>query len=240
MRSVLVAVQFLTVLPWPEDRAATAEEIGRSSVFFPLVGFFLGVVLLLFKWLLDPYLPSAILSVVLVGLLVFSTGALHLDGLGDTFDGLGAKGGREEALKAMRDSRTGVFGVLAVVLVVILKVRAIELLEAEQALLVAPVLGRWAMVILAHDSTAAHEGLGTTMVEHVSRLHLFVATAIALSLAAGLSGTSGILIALPVSILTLLSKGYFHRRLGGVTGDIFGAVGELAETLAFVLFASLS
>lgn len=238
MRSLLVALQFLTVFPWPQQTNPSPEEIGKSSFLFPVVGFCLGLLLVLSNWLLEPHLPSGILSLVLVTLLILMTRGLHLDGLGDTFDGLGAKGGRENALKAMADSRTGIFGLLAVVVVLAFKFRAVELITEErwQALLLAPLLGRWAMVVLAYGSDSARQGLGQMMVEHVGGWNLFLATAITLVLVLGLSGRTGLWVVLWISFLTAGSRRYFHRRLGGVTGDTFGAVGELSETLALVLF----
>lgn len=241
VRSLLAAFQFLTVLPWSRTVTPTPEEIGRSTPFFPLVGFFLGLILVLCNRFLEPYLASEILSLIIVTLLILMTRALHLDGLGDTFDGLGAKGDRENALKAMRDSHIGVFGLLAVLIVVVLKFRAIELMEEtrEQGLLLAPVFGRWAMVVLAYRAVSAREGLGRIMVEHVRGHHLLLATAVTLVLVIAFSGRVGLLITIGILLFTLSSRFYLHRRLGGVTGDTFGAVGELTETFSLVVFASL-
>ena len=241
MRAFLTALKFLTVFPWPRKFPTSQGEIGRSAPLFPVVGLCLGLVLVLVNHLLDPYLSPGILSALLVTLLILMTRALHMDGLGDTFDGLGAKGDRETALKAMGDSRTGIFGLLAVVVVIVFKLRAIEVLGdgREQALLLAPVLGRWAMVILAFGAESAREGMGRIMVDHVQGRHLLLATAFSLLLIIPLAGRTGLLIALSVVLLTLISSRVLHRRLGGVTGDTFGAVGELSETTALVIFASV-
>jgi len=241
MRAFLTALKFLTVFPWPRKFPTTPGEIGRSAPFFPVVGVCLGLVLVLVNRLLDPYLNQGILSALLVTLLILMTRALHLDGLGDTFDGLGAKGDREIALRAMADSRIGVFGLVAVVVLIVFKLRAIDVLGdgRDQALLLAPVLGRWAMVVLAFGSESAREGMGRIMVEHVQGRHVLLATAFTLLLIIPIAGRTGLLIALSVALLTLVSSRVLHRRLGGVTGDTFGAVGELSETTAFVIFASV-
>lgn len=175
----------------------------------------------------------------LVTLLILMTRGLHLDGLGDTFDGLGAGGSREDTLRVMDDSHTGVFGLLAILVVVLFKIRALEAMGEErwQALLIAPVLGRWAMVVLAYGSRSAREGLGRVLVEHLRGGHLVLATVMTLILVAVFSGQIGLWIALGVAVFTVGSRRYFHHRLGGVTGDTFGAVGELSETSAFVFFA---
>jgi adenosylcobinamide-GDP ribazoletransferase len=239
MRLFWTALRFLTVFPWPKSLTSTPEEIGKSAALFPLVGFCLGLVLVFFSRLLHPYLDSTFLGITLVALMILLTRAFHLDGVGDTFDGLGAGGGPQEALRAMDDSRVGVFGLVAVVVVLAFKFHALAVLGDWRGLLLAPVLGRWAMVVLAYDSKAAHAGLGQIMVENVRGWHLFWATLLTLVLIVIFAPRVGLWSALWVSLLTLLSKNYLRRRLGGVTGDTFGAVGELSETLALVIFASV-
>jgi adenosylcobinamide-GDP ribazoletransferase len=239
MKSFLAALQFLTIFPWPRRAERTADEIAAGSVFFPVIGFLLGLVLVLVNSALKPFVPAGILSVALVALLALLSRGLHLDGLADTFDGLGAGGERARVLRVMDDPCTGVFGVLAVVLVVFFKDRAIELMDAERwrALLMAPLLGRWAMVLLAYRSLAAREGLGSTLIGHMAGRHFFFATVVAGVLATVFSGVVGIALMIGIAFFTLACKSYFHRRLGGVTGDIFGAVGELSETSVLVFFA---
>lgn len=241
MRSFLAALQFLTVFPWPRVPAPTPKEIGSSTPFFPLVGFLLGLVLVACDRILEPLLPAGVLSVALVLLLVLMTRGLHLDGLGDTFDGVGARGDREGALRAMRDSHVGVFGLLAVVIAVTLKIRAIDAMGETrvQGLLLAPILGRWAMVVLAYRSVSAREGLGRTIVDAMRGRYLTLATAMTLVGVFAFSGMVALWIAAGVLLFTLGSRSYLHRRFGGVTGDTFGAVGEVAETLTLVAFASI-
>ena len=136
---------------------------------------------------------------------------------------------------------TCVLCLLAVLLVVIAKVRAIDFLGEgrAQALLVSPLLGRWAMVILAYRSKAARPGLGQIMAEHVRGKHLLPATLFTLAIVVIFARPIGLWIALGISLFALLSRHYLHRRFGGLTGDMFGAVGELAETLALAVFASV-
>lgn len=239
MKSFFAAFQFLTILPWPKRAGRSADEIGKAAVFFPLVGLVLGAILVLINYALKLFVPAALLGVTLVALLAWLSRGFHLDGLADTFDGLGAGGGRERILKIMDDPRTGVFGVLAVVLVILFKARSIEMMDTERwrALLVAPLMGRWAMTLLAYRSTAAKAGLGALLLDSLRPADIFFATAIALVLVAGFSGVVGIGIMLWVGLFVTACKYFFHRRLGGVTGDTFGAVEELSETSALLLFA---
>jgi adenosylcobinamide-GDP ribazoletransferase len=193
----------------------------------------------LVNFLLLPFASAGLLSVILITLLAFMTRGLHLDGVGDTFDGLGAGGDRDRVLSIMDDSHTGVFGLIAIVLVLFFKIHAIESIDVDRwrALLVAPILGRWAMVLLAYRSKAAKAGLGSNLIEHLQTKHFLLATLVTLLLVAAIWRRNGIVMMAWVAVFTIASKNYFHRRLGGVTGDIFGAVGELSETSVMVLLA---
>jgi adenosylcobinamide-GDP ribazoletransferase len=237
--ALFAALQFLTLCPWPARMDYTDADIGRSAIFFPVIGLILGSILVVVNFVLAPFASAALLSVILVGLSAFVTRGLHLDGLGDTFDGLGAGGGRDRMLTVMGDSRIGVFGLIAVVLVLLLKIHALESIDADrwQTLLIALILGRWAMVLLAYRSKAAKDGLGSRLIDHLKTKYFLIATLLTLLLVAAIWRSNGIVMMAWVAIFTVASKIYFHRRLGGVTGDTCGAVGELSETSVMVLLA---
>lgn len=239
MNSFFVALQFLTLFPSPRRMGRSADEAGPSAIFFPVVGFLLGLILVAVNFLLEPFASPGLTSVALVAILALLTGGLHLDGLGDTFDGLGAGGDRERMLGIMDDSHTGAFGLIAIVLLLFFKIHALESIDHERwrALLAAPILGRWAMVLLGYRSQAAKPGLGSTLIDHLKTKHLAFATFITLLLVAAVLRGVGIAVMVWIAIFTLASKMYFHRRLGGVTGDTFGAVGELSETSVLVIIA---
>jgi adenosylcobinamide-GDP ribazoletransferase len=174
-----------------------------------------------------------------VTLLALLTGGLHLDGVGDTFDGLGAGGDRERMLRIMDDSHTGAYGLIAIVLLLFFKIHALEIIDSERwrALLAAPILGRWAMVLLAYRSQAAKPGLGSTLIDRLETKHVIVTTFITLMLVAAILRGAGIALMIWITVFTLASKSYFHRRLGGITGDTFGAVGELSEASVMIILA---
>ena len=239
MNAFFAALQFLTLFPRPGWMQHSTDGAGRSAVFFPIVGLLLGLILVLVNFLLLPFASAGLLSVILVILLAFMTRGLHLDGVGDTFDGLGAGGDRDHILKVMDDSHTGAFGVVAIVSVLFLKIHSLESMDVDRwrALLVAPILGRWAMVLLAYRSKAAKVGLGSNLLDHLQTKHFLLATVLTLLLVAPIFRWNGIVMMAWVGIFATASKSYFHRRLGGVTGDIFGAVGELSETSVMVLLA---
>jgi adenosylcobinamide-GDP ribazoletransferase len=216
-----------------------ADQAGAAAIFFPVIGLLLGLILVLANFLLQPFASPALSSVVLVTILAVITRGLHLDGLGDTFDGLGAGGERERVLRVMDDSHTGAFGLIAIVLLLFFKIHAIESIEGDRwrALLAAPVLGRWAMVLLGYRSQAAKPGLGSTLVDHLNDKHVYLASFIAVVLVAAILRGAGIVMIIWIALFALTAKRFFHRRLGGVTGDTFGAVGEMSETSLLVLLA---
>ena len=239
MKSFFAALQFLTLFPCPTRIDYANADVGRSAIFFPVIGLILGSLLVLANFLLEPFASAGLSSVILVSLLAFMTRGLHLDGVGDTFDGLGAGGDRDRILRVMADSHIGVFGLIAIVLVLFLKIHALESLDVDRwrTLLLAPILGRWALVLLAYRSKAAKDGLGSRLIDHVQTKHLLLATLLTLLLVAAIWRRNGIVMMAWVAIFATASKSYFHRRLGGVTGDTFGAVEELSETSVMVLLA---
>lgn len=236
MRFFWPAFKFLTAFSWPKSVAVTPQETGQSTPFFPLVGLGLGFILVLSNQILEPYLESEILGVVLVSFLILLTRGRHLQGLGEIFEAIGSRGG-----ETTKSNNIGIFGFLAVMVVVMLKFRAIEVMGEVrgQGLLLAPVLSRWSMVISAYNSQSTRDGMGRILIAQVRGRHLFLATVIALILVILIGGRPGLWIALWVSLLTLLGGWYLDRLTGGVRGDGVGTVGEICEAFALVLFASL-
>jgi adenosylcobinamide-GDP ribazoletransferase len=235
----VAALQFLTIWPWPRRATRSSEEIGSSAIFFPVVGLLLGSVLALLDLVVGTFASPGVTAVLVVALLAWLTRGLHLDGLADTFDGLGAGGDRERMLRIMDDSHTGAFGLIAIVIVLFLKIHALESIETGRwrALLTAPILARWAMALLAYRSQPAKPGLGAAFLEYLNGKHVLIATIITLILVGALLGGVAIALAVWVALLSFVSKQYFHRRLGGITGDTFGALGELSEASVLAILA---
>jgi adenosylcobinamide-GDP ribazoletransferase len=237
MNSFFAALQFLTIIPGPKNLPSV--DWGWAAIFFPVIGLLLGAVLVLSDFPLRLLASPGLCAAVLVAVLAFLTRALHLDGLSDTFDGLGAGGDRDRMLAIMDDSHVGAFGMIAVLLVLILKIEAIQSTDADRwrLLLAAPILSRWAMVVLGYRSLPAKPGLGSSFIGHLENKHVAVASIISVMLLAVILRAGGIALILLTGLFTWAIKTYFHRRLGGINGDIFGAVGELTETFALVFLA---
>jgi adenosylcobinamide-GDP ribazoletransferase len=236
MNPFFAALAFLTKIPVPGQEKINEDALIKSSAYFPAVGMIMGGILLLSYNLLQylfPFNPS-ITAVLLLALWVFLTGALHLDGLADTFDGIGGGITIEDRLRIMKDTHTGTFGMVAVILLLLLKYNFLfnlEGLKLAGALFFSPLLGRWAMVVLMYTTPYARkkESLGRPFIEKIGTNQLAVATVS--TLAAGfLYPRFFFPFLLPLTVLSIaISRMFFLRKLGGITGDCLGTVNELIE-----------
>ncbi len=231
MRDLLVACRFLTALPLP--RSAPAGDLGDAARWFPLVGGLLGAILAGAALGVDRVAPPLLGAVLVVAAWALLTGGLHLDGLADTLDGLGGGWSRDEALAIMRDVRTGAYGVTGIALVLAVKITGLAGLPASarwRALVVAPVLGRLAPLLLARwCAPAREEGAGHAFALAVTPRALGVATLLALAVGLGLLGAWGLLLLGLVAGWTAAFALYLRWRLGGLTGDCLGALVESVE-----------
>jgi len=242
--SFLAALRFLTIIPLPGRREASPEELGRSIVYFPLVGVIIGLILVGLNWLLGLLLPSALISVLLVVSLVAISGALHLDGLVDTCDGLAGGKTVEERWRVMDDSRAGGFGIIGVCCLLLVKYVALNNVPASwlmQTLVLMPLLSRWAMVYaLFAYPYAKPSGLGKVFKQGASRLRFIVATLIALVAAVILAQLAGFVIMLAIWVIALAVATYLKGKFGGLTGDTYGAINEVAEVCVLILVCLLA
>lgn len=228
---------FLTRLPLGGARDVSGADVARGAWAFPLVGAALGAAVAGVALAADLALPPLAAAALAVAFGLFATGALHLDGLADSADGLGGRT-RERALEIMRDHAVGAYGAAAITLDLILRVTLIATLleegEALAALVVAGTVSRAAVLPLALwlPYARAEPGPGAALSGQLTggRATAGLAIAAALSLASlGLHGLGVLALAALVSLaIGLLAR----RRLGGVTGDTLGATVELVELTA--------
>jgi adenosylcobinamide-GDP ribazoletransferase len=243
-RSWRVALSLFTVLPAGAGRDLGEGAAARAAYWLPAVGLLLGAVaaggMVLVRWGgADPgrQLLGAAVAVALLGGL---TGGLHLDGLADTADGLGSRRPAGEALAIMRRSDVGPLGVAALVLVILVQVAALAALPrgrpAAAGLVLAAVTGRVAMLLATGAPAARPGGFGalvagrTWAAGRVAGAAALLAAALGGGLLAG--GWPAALRALVAALAGLLAgnglRAVARRRLGGMTGDVFGAVNEVA------------
>ena len=231
-----LALTFLTVFPWFRFDEVTSGDLARSMFWFPWVGAILGLVYWGAGVGLSHLFPAAAAAALLLTLTVLLTRGLHLDGLADTVDGLGGGSTPETSLAIMKDSRVGAFGAVSLVLVLLIKFAFLMVLfdqGRERSLVLFPLISRWGQVLLAGMAPYARPsgGLGQALTEGATRRRLAGATLCTLLLSFLAGGYSGPLSLVLAGLVVWGSSRYFRRRLGGVTGDIYGAVNEILETL---------
>lgn len=230
MDAFLVALQFLTRIPVNAGYVTGAASLGRSVVYYPLVGLLLGGLLSVMATLLAGG-PSFLLAALVLTVWVLVTGGLHLDGLADCADAwIGGHGDQQRSLDIMKDPASGPIAVSVLILVLMVKFAALATLF-EQArvapLLIAPVLGRAAILALMLSTHYRRpQGLGAALSEQLPRL------AAQWSLA-GSALLGAVLLGLPVLLVAGGIVFWVRRsalsRLGGATGDVYGAAVELTE-----------
>jgi adenosylcobinamide-GDP ribazoletransferase len=236
-----LAIGFLTIIPIRADSQSAASPDARdlacSVRAFPAVGLLLGGVLVSLYWPLGRLLPAALTAVLLVAVHALVSGGLHLDGLADTFDALGSRGNAARKLVVMRDSRIGAHGAVALTLLLVGKVllvmHLVDQQAASRALFLMPLLPRFGVVVLivlfpyARRSGLGSPFAGAGLAELAAAAGVSAILFLPFSNVGAWAGASAAL-AVQLAFARLLS-----RKLGGLTGDVYGASVELGE-LSFI------
>jgi len=240
-RALLLALQFLTVIPIKGSETLDKKALGLSLLYYPLIGLLLGLLLISVAWFASWLFSPLLAATLVVAAWVLLTGALHIDGLADCADAwVGGFGNRERTLRLMKDPTSGPVAVAVVVLLLLVKVAAVyEVLSPPAAdasslspwwaLLMAPVMGRLCLLSLLLTTPYVREaGLGEALSQHFPRR-----AAYCLCLLFGglllLAGVVGLAVLLAVVLLLWLLRQQMLKRLGGCTGDTLGATTELVE-----------
>lgn len=238
LTDVVAAFQFLTRLQVMR-LDYRFDTISRSAKFFPLVGLVLGAMYAGLFRLLAPHLPAdvAALGVVLFAILI--TAGLHEDGMADVADAFGGGWDRQRILDIMKDSRLGSYGALAIVLSVLSRVLLLGHLPATRLFAIvvaAEVLSRWTVLPLGFALPGARKqnGLGATLARQISSLSLVLGTVVAAGLVYWLMRGGAWLPCAAAVVVTLLSGLYYRWRLGGLTGDCFGATIQMTTVAVYL------
>ena len=230
------AIQFLTIFPTPLRHKVADKTSGQSLTYFPLVGLILGGILLGLHYGLILVLPSPVVNALLIIALVILTGAHHLDGFIDTCDGVIAGESKKERLTIMSDSKVGAFGIVGAILLLLLKYASLSAAPILPALLLMPTLSRWVMVsIIFAFPYAKRYGMGLAFKQGTNWQGLTIATIISLIVAVALLKLWGLALMAALWLIAFGIASYFRSRLGGLTGDNYGAINEMAEVLVLLL-----
>jgi adenosylcobinamide-GDP ribazoletransferase len=235
------AVALLTRIPVARDQA----EDGHPGVvpWFPVVGAAIGLAVAGIYAVATLVLPPLVASAIAVAGGVVLTGGFHEDGLADTTDAVGGSFDRREALRIIRDPRLGTYGAVAVVLSVVIRVAALASLSTSAAVALLPVahgLSRAAAAgALAAVRPAAEDGLGATYWRTSTRTAAALAIGIALILAAVALGPWAAVVVAVAAGAAFVAGWVPIRRLGGMTGDVLGAVQQAVEAAVLVAGTAL-
>ena len=237
MRNVRIAFGLMTTLPFrlPEDWSA--GDSGRAAVWYPLVGLVIGALTWLAWQGAILVLPPLVAGVVALVVWVVLTGGLHLDGLADCCDGLLASATEERRLEIMKDPHVGAFGVIGLILVLFLKAAALASLITVVgfAILLAASLARWCILPAGLLPLARSTGMGADFMAGFRRSFMLGGAIIPLVIAIllGIRGILSLLAGIGAAGLVLL---FARSRIGGVTGDVFGLIVEVVETVVLLTF----
>jgi adenosylcobinamide-GDP ribazoletransferase len=235
-RPLVAALSFLTAFPVARGAEIDGRDLRRGAVLFPLVGAVVGALVATVAWGAGRVLPPFGAAILGVASGVVATAALHLDGLGDVADGIGASLGGRDPREAMRDPRLGTFGIAAVALDLLLKSSLLsalvvagfpwEVVAAGSISRVAPIAMAWRLPYLGGGSGRWTDGIGGGA--------LAAAFFIGLAISIPCAGLATPAMVLGVAVVAIVLGRWSRRRLGGATGDVFGATIELGETFALV------
>ena len=235
----LLAVQFLTKIPITIHSSVEEKNMARAMAYFPIVGLLLGALAAAIHYLLSFVITAATSDLMTIAFLVIITGNLHGDGLMDSADGLFSGRPREGILTIMKDSRVGSHGVIAGSLALLAKfvlLGQLPLASKEWALVLVLALGRWAQVYAATIYPYARTGGGTgSFTENVKARELFWASLTVLVPIILSLGWQGSILAGSVLIGTVGLAHYMAGKIGGITGDILGALNEWTEVLTLLI-----
>lgn len=240
MKSLLLALQFLTVIPL-KIKAANEAEISRAQIYFPAVGLILGLILGLVNIFLSVLeFPQFAINIILVALLAILTGGLHLDGLADTADALLSGKDKDGMLSIMRDAHIGAMGVISLICIMLLKIAFLSSLNMQSKimpLVLMCILSRWALVfVIFLFPYARQEGKAKVFKEGASLKITALSTVITLVLVLLAGQLKGLLVFAAVAPTAYLTAKAISRKFDGLTGDTLGAINEITElTVLFCL-----
>jgi adenosylcobinamide-GDP ribazoletransferase len=243
MKNFLLALQFLTIIPL-KIKSVEDKEIADSLIYFPIAGLFIGLILIGINGLLVFLnFPKLTIDTILVVSLTAITGAMHLDGLSDTADALLSAKSKDEMLKVMRDPHIGVMGTISIISILFLKITFLFSINPSlipTALILICVLSRWSLVFsLFLFPYARQEGKAKVFTEGITPKIFILATLIALLCALIVTQLKGLLILGIITLVAYLIGKFISKKIGGITGDILGAINELVEVTTLFSIAIL-
>lgn len=239
-----VAAAFLTRLPIRLGDTGGMAALARASRCFPVVG--LGIGLLggiLYALAIAIDLPPLLAAVIAIAGVTAATGALHEDGLADTVDGFGGGGDRDRKLQIMRDSRIGTYGVVALVLALGARIGALASFEDDGDAVAAMILCQAAsralvVAVMRGAPLARSDGLAVSA-GRPTQATMLVALALGGIIAVLFAGFDGAVAAVVGAAIAWAIAALARQQIGGVTGDVLGAVQQGSEIAMLLTLVAL-
>jgi adenosylcobinamide-GDP ribazoletransferase len=234
---VIIAFQFLTRIPMPSI-AFEADSLSRAIKFFPLVGLVVGSGAVLLQKMLLSHLNRPLMALVVLIYFVLITGCLHEDGLADTADGFGGGWTKNEVLVILRDSRIGSYGATALLLSLLARYLLLASLPLEHFaayVISSQVLCRWSSLPLSYFLRSAREGdgQGARIAKLTSLSSLAFGSIFSFAVVVFAQRWAAWVSLLVATLAVALSGWLYSRKIGGVTGDCFGATNQLTEIAVY-------
>ena len=235
------AWEFLTIIPLAGNRAVKAEELARSMAYFPFVGLILGGIIALSNIMLLKILPASVVDALLIAVLIILTRGLHIDGFVDTIGGL-AGGKTRKISYIMRDHRVGALGIVGVIMLIMIKYLSLNSAPTASKnfiLIAMPMMSRWLQGGFYKYVSLCKAGWhGKGICKGVRGRQVGIATIFTALVLIFLFKFNAILIMGLMGIVTYLIGLYFKKILGGITGDVIGAVSEANEVIFLLIVIS--
>ena len=232
-----VAIAFLTRVPVKHDEEIRLE---RSAGLFPLVGIFIGIIAGTIYYLCNTAMNPIAAAAVTITFSTLITGAFHLDGLADIFDGLVGGWNKSQRLEILKDSRHGTYGVVAIVLQLIIQVTLLSSFTGPDGFLILIVTHSLARVtpvcLMLLPAAPGHEGMGASISKRVKVIDLLTALVIAIPITFYVTNFGTIPLIVSLIILNLFFAFWVKGKIGGLLGDAFGASEQLSETSILIYF----
>ncbi|WP_319001904.1 adenosylcobinamide-GDP ribazoletransferase [Clostridium algoriphilum] len=246
LNDFLLFFQFFTRIPINKSLKCDKENFRRGSVFFPVVGLFIGIVQWIIYYMLIKVLPVNITAVFVVIIPIIITGGLHVDGLGDTCDGFfSLKGDKYKIIEVMKDSTVGTYATIAIVFDMLARYAAVNTIiqiNLPLILIATPIIARFTVVFISFIGKNAKEtGSGNIFIGNIDVKRLVISGIITIIFGTLLIGLNkSIILIVSGLLLSFLINKFCESKITGLTGDSLGANNELVEILVMMLFIAMN
>lgn len=240
----LLMLQMLTRIPINKNLNCNKNNFRNGTMFFSFIGFIIATIQFCFYILLNKRLPISIVCVIIIIIEIVLTGALHIDGLGDTFDGFFAfkSGGKDKVIEIMKDSNIGTFSCIAIIFDILIKYHSYEYLipKNKYIIFIIPMISRFFIHIMIFISKPAKKnGSGNLFINNTNIIHILIDFCILILINVNFLNIELLGICLITGILvTFLFNLLCIKKIQGVTGDSLGATNELIQIFVLMVLCS--